>query len=161
MIGVPMLHNGFKSQFCLVIVLIIAIIVKDDDKLMSLAFSFDSSNTVSVSAGRHCVVNNVSCRPHHRNRNWSMISSANDGVAASSSPPMTTAFHTVQGVLCREVTNELPVIGTVVVLEATADAQEELVDECLELEEEKKDGDGTQKMRIAEGDPYGCVRFIL
>ena len=71
-----------------------------------------------------------------------------------------TAFHTVQGVICREVTNELPVIGTVVVLEATADAQEELVDECLELEEEKNEGDGTQKMRIAEGDPYGCVRFI-
>lgn len=66
-----------------------------------------------------------------------------------------TVFHTVQGVLCREVTNELPVIGTVVVLEATADAQEELVDECLELEEDNE-GDGTQK-RIVEGDPYGCV----
>lgn len=157
MIGVPMLNNGFKSQFCLVIALLIAIIVVKDDKLTSLAFSFDSTNTVSVSAGRHCV-NSVCCRcPHRRNRNWSVLFVANDGVSASSSTSIMTAFHTVQGVICREVTNELPVIGTVVVLEATADAQEELVDECLELEEEKNEGDGTQKMRIAEGDPYGAV----
>jgi hypothetical protein len=131
----------------LVIALVIAI--EKDDKLTSLAFSFDSTNTVTAG---HCV-NNIFCRPHRRNRNWSVLSVANDGFAASS-PPM-TVFHTVQGVLCREVTNELPVIGTVVVLEATADAQEELVDECLELEEDNE-GDGTQK-RIVEGDPYGCV----
>ena len=54
------------------------------------------------------------------------------------------------------MTNELPVIGKIVVLEATADAQEELVDECLELEDERNDSD--KQKRIAEGDPYGYVR---
>ena len=74
-------------------------------------------------------------------------------------------FHTVQGVVCREVTNELPVIGTVTVLEATADSQEDLVNECLELEEEQEFEIGVdvgvvkekKQKRIAEGDPYGAV----
>ena len=74
-------------------------------------------------------------------------------------------FHTVQGVVCREVTNELPVIGTVAVLEATADSQEDLVNECLELEEEEEFEIGVdvgvvkekKQKRIAEGDPYGAV----
>ena len=74
-------------------------------------------------------------------------------------------FHTVQGVVCREVTNELPVIGTVAVLEATADSQEDLVNECLELEEEQEFEIGVdvggvkekKQKRIAEGDPYGAV----
>jgi len=73
------------------------------------------------------------------------------------------SYHTVNGVICREVTNELPVIGTVKVLEATADSQEELVDECLHLHE---DDDGDEDIvnnknlpakRIAQGDPYGAV----
>jgi hypothetical protein len=74
-------------------------------------------------------------------------------------------FHTVQGVVCREVINDLPVIGTVAVLEATADSQEDLVNECLELEEEQEFETGVdagvvkekRQKRIAEGDPYGSV----
>lgn len=65
--------------------------------------------------------------------------------------------HNVLGVICREVTNELPVIGKVVVLEATADSQEELVNECLELEEEDQQEDRNYPKRISEGDPYGSV----
>ena len=63
-------------------------------------------------------------------------------------------IHTVEAVTCREVQNELPVIGTVTVLEATADAQEALVDEVLLLEDER---DETTEIRIKEGDPYGSV----
>jgi len=143
MITVPMVNYGFKS-LCLVTALAITIV--KDDKVASLAFSFDSTYTAS---GVRRV--NTFCS---RRWNWSVLSVANDGSVTSPSPSP-TAFHTVQGILCREVTNELPMIGTVVVLEATADAQEELVDECLELEEDNND-DGKPK-RIAEGDPYGAV----
>jgi len=73
----------------------------------------------------------------------------------------TSPFHTVQGVVFREVSNELPVIGTVVVLEATADSQEDLINECIEVEEEQEDGcddaNGKKRKRIMEGDPYGSV----
>lgn len=63
-----------------------------------------------------------------------------------------SSFHRVQGVKCREVQNVLPIIGTVSVLEATADAQEQLVDEALD--DEISSGEGK---RIKEGDPYGSV----
>lgn len=59
--------------------------------------------------------------------------------------------HNIMGISCREVDNELPIVGTITVLEATADSQEILVDECLELEE------GKYEKRISEGDPYGAV----
>ncbi|KAG7355077.1 methyltransferase type 11 domain containing protein [Nitzschia inconspicua] len=63
-------------------------------------------------------------------------------------------FHNVQGVICREVQNVLPIVGTLAVLEATADAQEQLVDEALALDgEQSTDGE----KRIKEGDPYGAV----
>ena len=66
------------------------------------------------------------------------------------------AFHTVDGVRCREVQNELPVIGTVTVLEATARAQEELVDEVLTMDDDLR-GTDTPDRKIKEGDPYGAV----
>ena len=77
-----------------------------------------------------------------------------------------SALHTVQGVTCREVTNDLPKIGFVTVLEATADAQEELVNEVLTIDDEEDDDDDddnhqknstTKTRRIKEGDPYGSV----
>mmetsp|Transcript_13611 Transcript_13611/g.15630 ORF Transcript_13611/g.15630 Transcript_13611/m.15630 type:complete len:399 (-) Transcript_13611:117-1313(-) len=72
-----------------------------------------------------------------------------------------SSFHTVQGVVFREVSNELPIIGKVVVLEATADSQEDLINECIEVEEEQKDGcdeaNGKKTKRIMQGDPYGSV----
>lgn len=103
--------------------------------MTSLAFSSNPTNAAS-STGRT-----------NGNRRYRSI--------LSTLPDPATEFHTVEGILCREVVNELPVIGKIVVLEATADAQEELVDECLELEDDITE-DGKQK-RIAEGDPYGCV----
>jgi len=74
-----------------------------------------------------------------------------------SSSSSSSTFHTVQGVLCREVTNELPVIGTVTVLEATAEAQEELVDEVLAIDDDSVDDQKNTNQRIKEGDPYGSV----
>jgi len=72
-----------------------------------------------------------------------------------------SSFHTVQGVVFREVSNELPIIGKVVVLEATADSQEDLINECIEVEEEQEDGcdeaNGKKTKRIMQGDPYGSV----
>lgn len=86
-------------------------------------------------------------------------------VTAPSSLFSTTTEHVVDGVTCREMPLEVPTIGTVVVLEATADSQEDLVDMALALEEETVD---TQLLEA--GDPYGAVlwpaawavaRFIL
>ena len=107
------------------------------DKCTSLAFSSDSKGIAAIRRSD-------GFRSHHNRRTV---------LFAQSAPA--TEFHTVQGIKCREVTNELPVIGKIVVLEATADAQEELVDECLELEDERNDNN--KEKRIAEGDPYGYV----
>ena len=124
-------NSGIKL-LCFVVALGI-ISSLNEDTVTSLAFSFNPTN--AASSGRH-----INACGHGRMRLCVQSTS-------------TTEFHTVQGILCREVMNELPVIGEIAVLEATADAQEELVDECLELEDEISD-DGKQK-RIAEGDPYG------
>ncbi len=106
-------------------------------KFTSLAFSSDSTGIAAI------------------RRSDGVQSYRNQCTVLSAQSPPAAEFHTVQGILCREVTNELPVIGKIVVLEATADAQEELVDECLELEDERDDN--SKQKRIAEGDPYGCV----
>mmetsp|Transcript_45156 Transcript_45156/g.109935 ORF Transcript_45156/g.109935 Transcript_45156/m.109935 type:complete len:489 (-) Transcript_45156:1073-2539(-) len=68
-------------------------------------------------------------------------------------------LHTVDGVTCREVVNSgLPIIKTVTVLEATAESQEELVDEVLLLEDElPNNNEDGGKRRIENGDPYGAV----
>jgi predicted nicotinamide N-methyase len=81
-----------------------------------------------------------------------LLLSALQGVFGLHHPP--TSFHHVQGVTCREVTNILPIVGPVTVLEATADAQEELVDEVLALDDEIE---SIGERRIKEGDPYGSV----
>jgi predicted nicotinamide N-methyase len=79
-------------------------------------------------------------------------------------PSSATSFHSVQGVMCREVQNILPIVGTVTVLEATANAQTQLVDEAL-LVALDTDLDGNQentttgkrRRMIQKGDPYGSV----
>ncbi len=118
---------------CFVVALGIISALNEGTKATSMAFSCNPTN--AASPARHF----NGCG---RNRLRLYVQST-----------LTAHFHTVRGIRCREVMNELPVIGEIVVLEATADAQEELVDECLELEDEISDN-GKQK-RIAEGDPYG------
>merc|ERR1719362_239489 len=66
----------------------------------------------------------------------------------------TSSVHTVEGVICREVTIDIPAVGAVTVLEATAESQESLVDMALALSEEELKG---QEQKLAAGDPYGSV----
>lgn len=60
--------------------------------------------------------------------------------------------HTVDWVEFVEVHIDVPVIGTVTVLEATAESQEDLVDMAVALEDEI-----VEKQLLSAGDPYGAV----
>jgi len=61
--------------------------------------------------------------------------------------------HSVNGIICREVTIDINAVGPITILEATADSQDHLVDMALLLEEEEFDG--TNQLQV--GDPYGTV----
>ena len=63
-----------------------------------------------------------------------------------------TPRHTVDSVSCREIHIDVPLIGTVTVLEATAESQEDLVDMAVALEDEI-----VEKQLLSAGDPYGAV----
>jgi predicted nicotinamide N-methyase len=65
----------------------------------------------------------------------------------------TSTVHIVDGLSCREVPIDLPVVGTVTVLEATAQAQEDLVEMALAMDESEIRG----QQKLSEGDPYGAV----
>jgi len=64
-----------------------------------------------------------------------------------------TIMHIVDGISCREVPIDLPVVGIVTVLEATAESQSDLVDMALALDESEVYGE----QKLAVGDPYGAV----
>ncbi len=66
----------------------------------------------------------------------------------------TEVLHEVEGVQCREVHINLQKVGHVTILEATADAQNTLVDMALATEEEMKLDD---ENHLKSGDPYGAV----
>lgn len=63
-----------------------------------------------------------------------------------------TTSHVVDGVVCREMPMDVPEIGIVKVLEATAQSQEDLVDMALALEDEE-----LETQLLEAGDPYGAV----
>ncbi|CAB9529690.1 Putative methyltransferase [Seminavis robusta] len=67
--------------------------------------------------------------------------------------------HVVRGIECIEVPMDIPEIGRVVVLEATAEAQEVLVN--LALEDDEKPGtpcsESQDAASLQSGDPYGAV----
>jgi predicted nicotinamide N-methyase len=63
-----------------------------------------------------------------------------------------TDCHIVEGVVCRKINIDVPTIGRVKVLEATAESQEDLVDMALALEEE-----AAENQVLSAGDPYGAV----
>jgi predicted nicotinamide N-methyase len=77
--------------------------------------------------------------------------------------------HTVDDIQCVEVTIELPVVGQVTILEATAASQETLVDIALShMEEEEEDNNNNSSsdsssdnenngLCLSMGDPYGAV----
>lgn len=64
-------------------------------------------------------------------------------------------FHQVQGIDCREVNIDIEKVGFVTILEATADAQNTLVDMALATEAELKQYNNQNKLQ--SGDPYGAV----
>lgn len=61
-----------------------------------------------------------------------------------------STHHVVEGMVCREVPLELPVVGTATVLEATLQSQEDLVGMALEDDE-------VDTQLLEAGDPYGAV----
>ena len=65
-------------------------------------------------------------------------------------------YHIVDGIQCREIHIEVPTVGQVTVLEATAEAQSDLVDMAL-VEEDEDDQDGDHQSVLSSGDPYGAV----
>ncbi len=80
--------------------------------------------------------------------------------------------HIVKGVECREIAIDLPIVGSVTILEATADAQNVLVDLALSLDDVRSiDNRNPQQLssnniqieksnesvKLNVGDPYGAV----
>jgi len=71
-------------------------------------------------------------------------------------------MHDVDGVLCREVSIDVDVLGPITILEATAESQEVLVDAALALDDDNDDAasaddDGGPNITLEKGDPYGSV----
>jgi predicted nicotinamide N-methyase len=83
----------------------------------------------------------------------------------------TVATHVIQGIVCREIPMDLPVVGRITILEATADSQEDLVNLAMLLEDEEPSSttlkmsqnssssysQEDQLQRLNAGDPYGAV----
>lgn len=84
---------------------------------------------------------------HHHRHGYASISSS----ALYSS---TSQYTVVDGVECRQVTIDVQVVGPVTILEATAKAQEDLVDMALALDEDELTD---AKQLLQSGDPYGAV----
>ena len=78
------------------------------------------------------------------------LASLNDNTKAVRGQPT----HVVDGISCREVSIDLPIVGIVTVLEATAESQESLVDMALALDEKELPTEGQM---LSAGDPYGAV----
>jgi len=71
-------------------------------------------------------------------------------------------YHIVNGIECVEVPIELPSLGRVTVLEATAASQEYLVNMALEVDEDHEDSSSSSSLssdleKLNAGDPYGAV----
>lgn len=77
--------------------------------------------------------------------------------------------HTVNGVECTEITIDLPIVGSVTILEATAEAQNVLVDLALTMNDTVVDSNqhpsttsipmvaSFENIQLNVGDPYGAV----
>ena len=64
-------------------------------------------------------------------------------------------LHNVNGIMCREVIIQIKKIGSVKILEATAESQDQLVESACLTEEEIAQSQNVQL--IKSGDPYGAV----
>jgi len=70
-----------------------------------------------------------------------------------------TRHHIVDGIECTEVTIDLPLVGSVTILEATAKSQERLVDIALAMDSNQTEhqNDDDSELVLNSGDPYGAV----
>ena len=66
-------------------------------------------------------------------------------------------IHDVNGIKCREVKIFIEKVGPVIILEATADSQNELVDIALATEDEIASMGKANNLQLNSGDPYGAV----
>lgn len=81
-----------------------------------------------------------------------LASSSSSSVVVGKEP---AALHIVQGIECLEVKIQLPVVGEMTILEATANAQEVLVN--LALEDDTTTTTVSDTTRLSHSDPYGAV----
>ena len=72
-------------------------------------------------------------------------------------PPPSYIMHDVDGITCREVSIGVDSVGSVVILEATAESQEVLVDAALALDDDEEIVGGPPHLQLDVGDPYGSV----
>eukprot|EP00568_Trieres_chinensis_P004036 CAMPEP_0183292858 /NCGR_PEP_ID=MMETSP0160_2-20130417/1765_1 /TAXON_ID=2839 ORGANISM="Odontella Sinensis, Strain Grunow 1884" /NCGR_SAMPLE_ID=MMETSP0160_2 /ASSEMBLY_ACC=CAM_ASM_000250 /LENGTH=328 /DNA_ID=CAMNT_0025453881 /DNA_START=38 /DNA_END=1024 /DNA_ORIENTATION=+ len=82
--------------------------------------------------------------------------------SSAQKPTADGGLHSVDGIECQAVQIELPVVGSVTILEATASSQEALVDAALALDHTSGGGNGGSDAAdsapaLNQGDPYGSV----
>jgi predicted nicotinamide N-methyase len=117
--------------------------------LLAFVFRIGSHTTVARTQPDACFVIG---RSHRYQRNsYTSLPSVTTSSGSTSEEAMRT--HFVDGVVCREIPIDVPVVGTVTVLEATAESQEDLVDMALALDEELS----SSEQKLSAGDPYGAV----
>lgn len=90
---------------------------------------------------------NRPCLKHHRVSQFLQLSSSaqNEGIS--------NVLHEVQGITCREVRIYIENVGFCTILEATAGAQNDLVNMALATEDELDENEN----QLHSGDPYGAV----
>ena len=105
----------------------------------------------------------------YRGHNWQILRRMKDYSACKYqlSPLVTMSadiaefekLHDVQGIICREVHIDIEVVGSISILEATADSQNHLVDMALATEEEiaTVGSSPSGSLQLTTGDPYGAV----
>ena len=98
------------------------------------------------------------------NSNSEIIRNGTIATNMNSTTSRVGSLHFVNGIAFREVPMNLPLVGTVTILEATSESQEELVDMALLLDEEIEEAsqylskeNKELKQELKKGDPYGAV----
>ena len=69
----------------------------------------------------------------------------------------TPGLHKVGGIICREVDIYVDKVGSVTVLEATAESQDDLVNSALLMDDDDDDESRNEGPTLNSGDPYGAV----
>ena len=119
---------------------------------MLVVESFPTARTSHPHEGQHQYRASPFLRPHPAWCSRGFQDYSSSSLFSNGSDEPSEKLHIVSGIRCREVPLELPIVGTVTVLEATADSQNDLVDAALEEEQ-----DDPENNMLRSGDPYGAV----